>query len=122
MTKKQTGPGTPADPGAAHIEIGFYPYRDDTQVAITLVRGLGSRRTCMRVWSGLIGVTRSDLHGLGAADVALMLCGELRAVLGDSDPESIAPPTDSPARQRSGAPVGATGATVTTVPGQIELF
>ena len=68
---------SPADPAAAHIEVAFYPFRDDTAAAVTLVRGVGSRAVRLRVWTGHLPCSRGDIRGLDAGKVTLLLCGQL---------------------------------------------
>ena len=106
-----------ADPGASHVELRFYPYAQDTQAVVVVAHGLGARSQRLRVWSGLLPVSRSDLHGLGAGEVTLLLTGVLRDALTNPQGNPLALRADSGPAKPSQAPLGATGGTVT----QLEL-
>lgn len=99
---------SPADPAAAHIEISLYPYRDDTAATVTLVSGLGTRTSRLRLWRGHLPCNRGDLRGMGPRHVSLLLCRELLDALEHPQPHPIAPGADS-ALGESGAPLGAMG-------------
>lgn len=95
MRKRANDNKSPADPAAAHIEVAFYPYRDDTAVGVTLVRGLGSRAVRMAVWRGTLPCNRSDLHGADSRTVTLLLCGQLWDSLAAPDRHPVAAAADS---------------------------
>jgi hypothetical protein len=113
MRKSKNAPKTIADPGASHVELRFYPYAKDTQAVVVVAHGLGARAQRLRVWSGILPVGRSDLHGLDAGAVTVLLTGVLRDALTNASGDPVAWRTDSAAAEQPGAPVGATGATVT---------
>ena len=84
MRNRSNDKKSPADPGAAHVEVAFYPYRDDTATAVTLVRGLGARAVRLRVWSGHLPCRRGELVGMDASQVTILLCGQLWDLLSTS--------------------------------------
>lgn len=102
-----------ADPGASHLELRFYPYASETQAVVVVAHGLGARAQRLRVWSGVLDCGRRDLAGLDAGRVTLLLAGLLRDALADPQGDPIAVPTDIATAVGPGAPVGATGGTVT---------
>jgi hypothetical protein len=102
-----------ADPGASHIELRFYPYAKDTQAVVVVAHGLGACASRLRVWSGLLPCSRGDLRGLDAGSVTVMLTGLLRDALTDPPGDAIAWRADIKAAGGIGAPLGATGGTVT---------
>ena len=95
---------SPADPAAAHIEVVFYPYRDDTAAVASLVRGLGSRAVRLRIWSGHLPCNRSDLRGANGGTVTKLLCGELWDALAAPQRHPVAQAADT-ARGASSAPL-----------------
>ena len=121
MKHTRNDKNTPADPASAHVVTTFHPFSENTQATVTLVRGVAPRTSALRVWSGYLPVCRADLAGLGAATVARLLSDALARHLPGPDGEPLALDQDSTARERSGAPLGATGGTVTTLPGQRVL-
>jgi hypothetical protein len=102
-----------ADPGATHLELRFYPYKVETQAVLVVARGLGDRSQRLRVWSGLLAVGRGDLRGLSSGECAFLLAGVLRDALSDAEGDPLAWCYDTPAAEQLGAPLGATGGTVT---------
>ena len=112
MTNSSKTGKTLADPGATHLEFRFYPYADDTQAIMVVARGLGARSDRLRVWSGRLPCTRSDLRGLGPGQCAVVLAGLLRNALTADDGAALALDGHSGTAGGPGAPVGATGATV----------
>ena len=107
---------TLADPGATHLEFRFYPYAKDTQAVMVVARGLGARSDRLRVWSGSLPCTRSDLRGLGPGQCAVLLSSLLRHALTTDDGAALTLDGHSGTAGGPGAPVGATGATVETPP------
>ena len=107
---------TLADPGATHLEFRFYPYAKDTQAVMVVARGLGARSDRLRVWSGSLPCSRSDLRGLGPGQCAVVLSGLLRNALTANDGSALALDGYSGMAGGPGAPVGATGATVERPP------
>jgi hypothetical protein len=89
---------SPADPAAAHIEVVFYPYRDDTACAVTVVRGLGSRAERLRVWSGHLPCNRGDLRGADPRTVTKLLSGELWDALAEPKRHPVAQGCDTGGR------------------------
>lgn len=121
MSRSANDKKTPADKGAASVVVTFHPFVDNTQAVVTLVRGVAPRADRLRVWSGYLDVTRADLRGVGAALATRLLCDALARVLPGVDGEPIAHPADSAAAGGPGAPLGATGGTVTQLEGQLML-
>lgn len=113
MTTSPKGTKSLADPGASHIELRFYPYAEDTQAVVVVAHGLGARASRLRVWSGVLPCGRRALRGLDAGAVTVLLTGLLRDALTDPTGDPIAFRTDSGTAEPSGAPLGATGGTVT---------
>lgn len=108
---------TPADPSAAHVVISLYPFSENTQATVALVRGYHPGATRLRVWSGYLPVTRGDLHGLSPALVARLLADALARALPAPDGEPLAPPADT-ARAAGSPPLeGPQGG----LPGQLPL-
>ena len=103
---------TPTDPAAAHFEVRFYPYRDETQAIVVVAHGLGDRSSRLRLWSGILPCARADLAGMGSGECTHLLAGLLRDALVTADFRPVAHPTDSVPRAAAGAPLGATGGTV----------
>lgn len=85
----------PTDPAAAHVEISYYPYRDETAVGVVLVRGVGAKSVRLSVWTGRIDCRRSALVGVGALDVAELLSGKLWYALGQRNHDPLAQGDDS---------------------------
>lgn len=112
MTTLKNDKRSLADPGASHIELRFYPYKDETQAVVVVAHGLGARAQRLRVWSGLLPCGRESLRGLDAGAVTVMLTGLLRDSLTDPTGDSLAWRTDSAPAEPDGAPLGATGGTV----------
>jgi len=112
MTRPSGGKKDTADERPVHVELHFYPYRDDTQAALVLATGLGGRSSRLRLWAGLLPSTRASLAGLRPSQLARVLCGELLAGLDDADADRAAIPDSTDTAVGPGAPVGATGATV----------
>jgi hypothetical protein len=102
----------PTDAGASHIEVRFYPYRDETQAVVVVAHGLGGRASRLRVWGGTLPCRRSDLCGMGSGPVTVLLAGLLRDALIANDAAPLAQGTDSVPAEPDGAPLGATGGTV----------
>lgn len=121
MSKSQNDKKPPVDSAAAHIVTTFYPFTQNTQCEVVLVRGYGPRAERLRVWSGYLPVSRSDIAGMGAAIAARLLSDALARHLPAPDGEPLALGSDTAARERSGVPLGTVGGTVTTVPGQLTL-
>jgi hypothetical protein len=109
-----------ADPGASHVELRFYPYAKDTQAVVVVAHGLGARAQRLRVWSGVLPIGRSDLHGRNAGEVTFMLAGLLRNALTDSTGDPLAWRTDSRSGEAVGVPLGTTGGTV--IHDQLPLY
>lgn len=100
---------SPADPAAAHVEVVFYPYRDDTACAVTVVRGLGARAERLRIWSGHLACNRRDLRGADPRTVTKLLCGELWDVLAAPDRHPVAQGCDEAGREAPAPPLGGHG-------------
>src|SRR5674476_781314 len=95
MRKRANDNKSIADPAGAYIEVVFFPFRDDTDVAVTVVRGAGSRAVRLRVWSGHLPCNRSDLRGADPRTVAKLLCGELWDALAAPQRHPVAQGCDS---------------------------
>ena len=95
---------SPADPGAAHIEVALYPFRDDTAAAVSLVRGVGARAVRLRVWSGHLPCRRRELVGMDSSEVTILLCGQLWDLLTASKRNPVAQPDPTP-REAGSAPL-----------------
>jgi hypothetical protein len=101
-TKDPDRYGTPV-----FIETRFFPGDKATHARAVLARGTGRNYRVYRLWSGELGVTTADLHGLGATECAAILCDHLLRRLtefqafpdGHADHPAVGP----------GAPEGATG-------------
>ena len=104
MTRSRHATKSPADPAAAHLEISLYPYRDDTAATVTLVAGVGTRVSRLRLWRGHLTLNRSDLRGASGRQCAILLCGELLYALGRPDSAEIARETGT-SRAASSAPL-----------------
>jgi hypothetical protein len=102
---------SPADPNAAHIEVAFYPYRDDTAVAVTVVRGAGPSGFRLRVWSGHLACNRRALRGMDPRAVTLLLCGELWDALAAPKRHPVAQGCDSAGREAPAPLEGPQGGT-----------
>lgn len=83
-----------ADPKSAHVEVHFWPFTEDTQTTVTLVRGVLPHATRLRVWSGHLPVSRSDLSGVGAGLMTRLLCDALARTLPGPDGEPLHLTTD----------------------------
>lgn len=95
MRKSPNDKKSVADPAAAHIEMSVYPYRDDSPAMVVLVRGLGARSSRLVVWTGNLPCRRSDLVGVAARDVAILLCGQLSGALAHTYGDAVTPTADS---------------------------
>lgn len=117
MTRSENDKKEPTDPKAAHVVISLYPFSENTQATVALVRGYHPRAERLRVWSGYIPVARSDLAGLAPVLVTRLLCDALARSLPGPDGEPLAPTTDTAPQGASASPGGPQGG----VTGQLEL-
>jgi hypothetical protein len=105
------------------IRFDFHPTRTGTHTRV-VIQSLGDRRLAERVlWTGWIGVSTGDLHGRSSSDCAVMLGDYFRGTLAGDHPVLSDDPLIRSGRKMPaggpGAPLGATGGTVTqdTLPG-----
>jgi hypothetical protein len=117
MRNRSNDKKTLADPGATHLELRFYPYAAETQAILVVARGLGDRATRLRVWSGLLAVSRGDLRGLSPSECTDLLTGHLQRALAETGPIPVALVTDNLGAEGIGVPLGTAGGTVM----QLEL-
>lgn len=117
MTRSKNDKKEETDPRAAHVVISLYPFSENTQATVALVRGYHPRAERLRIWSGYIPVSRADLAGHPPVLVTRLLCDALARALPGPDGEPLVPPTDT-APQGASAPLeGPRGG----VPGQLLL-
>lgn len=117
MRQSKRAQTEPTDPKAAHVVISLYPFSENTQATVALVRGYHPRAERLRVWSGYIPVARADLAGLAPVLVTRLLCDALARSLPGPDGEPLHPTTDMAGAAGSASPGGPQGG----VPGQLEL-
>jgi len=101
-----------SDPVA--IVYAFRPNFTDTLVTVALVSGTGSRCHRDTLWRGRLPVSRDTLRGLSPRECALLLGDELHGYW-QRDLAANEEPIAAPAGLL-GAPLGATGGTVTNDP------
>jgi hypothetical protein len=99
-------------PDAHWIVYAFYPWDEYTQTEVRLESRVGGIGSSLVVWRGNLGLGRADLANRTPRDCAVMLGDELWRNFHQPD---SAPDHDAPA-VAVGAPLGATGGTVTNVP------
>jgi hypothetical protein len=87
--------------------VSFAPWRDRTYVSTSLHRGTYPRGTVLALGGGYLDVSRADLGGLSPRTCITLLCRQLWANGLQPNSEGDGQPIGS------GAPLGATGGTVT---------
>jgi hypothetical protein len=112
VTKPTNDKKSLADPGATHVELRFYPYKDETQAVVVVAHGLGDRARRLRVWSGVLPCGRESLRGLDAGRVTLLLTDHLRAALAYPTGDPVGFRDDTSGAAAPAPPLGATGGNV----------
>lgn len=104
----------PVDPKTS-LHVTLQPWTGHSVVTVDVGSCDSTGRHVSRLAYWHVALTRSDLHGKSSDDVLRLLCQCLlrRLESGASDPADQVAGREQPTAVGPGAPVGATGATVT---------
>lgn len=100
------------DPAEHSIHFDFWPWDEYTAVRVYIRSLVGGHADEVIVWTGNLRTGRRDLAGRTPADCAILLSDRLWNEWSNRRSQgAMSDPAGGP-----GAPVGATGATVTSIP------
>lgn len=113
MTRGQH-PGGPADPKTS-LAFTIYPWSSHSVVTVDMARWDSTGRHVSRLAYWHLDLVRSQLHGRSTDDVLRLVClGLLRRLeSGAKDPADALARSHDNTAEGPGAPLGATGGTVT---------
>ena len=104
----------PVDPKPS-LHVALYPWRESSVVTVDVGTSDSNGRHVSRIAYWHVELSRADLHGKSTDDVLRLLCECLvrRLKSGASDPADQVARSEPNAAAGPGAPLGATGGTVT---------
>ena len=104
----------PVDPKRS-LHVNLYPWGSHSVVTVDISASDSTGRHVSRLAYWHVDLTRADLHGKSSDDVIRLLCECLlrRLESGPIDPADQVAISEDPKAEGPGAPLGATGGTVT---------